>query len=447
MRFSTRTILLAVFFWLAACNFPTPGTLPPTPESPVATPTKKSPASATRTETAVVAGMGETPTPTQTGLPQAGPIPRLEEGTALAIAHIDMIDAEKGWAIGGSADPRTRDHVLWTGNGGGFWKDVTPPENTLVDPPTERVAVGGFWDSETALVTYYSANLQLPSDPPVVWKTTDGGSAWTPSAPLDLSRWTGEYRISDVFFINVNTAWILAHKGDDPASDRIALFQTLNGGNTWQMVTDPAVDSPIQQCEKTGILFTGPWNGWMTGDCRGNRPGVFLFQTFDGGKSWSEAKLPSPAAPPGLFTSGNFSCRIQPPAFFAQQTNLLLPVECTSKTSPTTAAFLFSSNLDGSNWHIMDYPGGMMVVRSSGDGRVYRGDVVSGLAVGEELYIYTGTTEIWEKIDPIDWSGQFDFIDWNKGWAAAHKDGTPLLMYTKDGGRSWTEIRPVAAEG
>lgn len=88
-----------------------------------------------------------------------------------------------------------------------------------------------------------------------------------------------------------------------------------------------------------------------------------------------------------------------------------------------------------------------MAVRSAGDGRVFRGDVVSGLAVGKDIYIYNGKEEIWEKIGSIDWTGQFDFIDWNQGWAAASKDGNPLLMYTDDGGRSWAPLSPhITAE-
>lgn len=443
MRTRFWSIPLLFCMLLAACNFPTPQIASLTGATPSKTADDEIRPAIAQTETAAPLPPESTSMQTPTVRPTSGPIAHLPDRTALAISYIDMINAEKGWSIGGAADTQWQDHVLWTGNGGSTWKDVTPPEKTVVQPATERIAVGAFWDVDTALVTFYSADLLPPPDAPVVWKTTNGGATWTPSAPLDLSGWVGKYRVSDVFFININTGWVLIHKGDDPASDRIALFQTLNGGNTWERVVDPAVNSPIQECEKTGILFTGPWNGWLTGDCRGNRTGVFLFQTFDGGKSWIEAKLPSPATPPGLFTSSDFSCRIRPPVFFAQKTNLILCVECTSKTTPTTAANLFTSNLDGSNWHVMPYPGGQMVIRSSGDGRVFRGDVVSGLAVGKDIYGYNGETEEWEKINSIDWTGQFDFIDWNKGWAAARKGETPLLMYTKDGGKTWEALSPI----
>ncbi|MGB7537624.1 MAG: hypothetical protein WBM17_03720 [Anaerolineales bacterium] len=448
MRIRSGVLPILILALLAACNFPTPVLPASSISAPSPSPTEDSGTALAPSITATLKSPESTSTstsaPTPTATPKSGPIPHLAAGTALGISYIDMIDAENGWSIGGAADTQLQEHVFRTIGGGSAWMDVTPPENQAAQPDVSQIAVGGFWDADNALVTFYSTDLQPPSAAPVVWKTADGGTSWTPSAPLDLSGWAGEYRVSDVFFVNINTAWVLVHKGDDPASDRIALFQTLNGGNTWQRVVDPAVDSPIQECEKTGILFTGPWNGWLTGDCRGNRPGVFLFQTFDGGKSWIEAKLPSPATPPGLFTTEDFSCRIRPPVFFAQKTNLVLCVECTSKTTPTTAAYMFSSNLDGSNWHIMYYPGGQMAVRSPGDGRVFRGDVVSGLAVGKDIYVYNGVTEIWDKIGSIDWTGQFDFIDWNTGWAAARKGETPLLMLTTDGGRTWKALTPQA---
>ncbi len=449
MRIRSSALPILSFLMLVSCNFPTPVF----PASSIAVPSP----SATKEDRAAgtPSDMAKSPesistatsTPLPTAKPQSGPLPHLEAGTALAISYIDMIDVEKGWSIGGAADTQLREHVFRTVDGGSAWMDVTPPEDVAAQPDVSRIAVGAFWDADNALVTFFSTNLLPPLSAPVVWKTTDGGDTWTQSAPLDLTGWEGEYRISDVFFININTAWVLVHKGDDPAADRIALFQTVNGGNTWQRMVDPAVDAPIQECEKTGIVFTGPWNGWVTGDCRGNRPGVFLFQTFDGGKSWIEAKLPSPATPPGLFTTADFACRIRPPLFFAQNTNLLLSVECTSKTTPTTAAYFYTSNLDGSNWHTMTYPGGQLVIRSPGDGRVFRGDVVSGLAVDKDIYAYNGQTDTWEKFGSIDWTGQFDFVDWNKGWAAAHKEETPLFMHTTDGGRTWRTLAPKAAAG
>jgi photosystem II stability/assembly factor-like uncharacterized protein len=426
--------LLCLLF--TACNLPVRESSTPSAQTNAATGEAISP-TVKPNDTASLPS--STNTPSSTLSPTPGPIPHLSAGTPAAIAYIDMIDAEEGWSIGGAANAPSQDHVLRTVDGGYDWRDVTPPEKTI--PATDRIAVGAFRGTSNAWITYYSANFQLPPAPPVVWITSDGGATWQASAPLDLSGWVGAYRVSDLFFINPKTGWIMAHRGNDPASDRIILFQTTDGGGHWEKVADPDVHTDIQDCEKTGILFTGPWNGWLTGDCHGEKAGVFLFQTFDGGKSWIKAPLPNPDTTPGLFTSSDYACRLRPPILFNQQSMVMLAVECTSKTISKAPAYLYS--LEGTSWHYMEYPGGQMVVRAAGDGRVFDGEIGSGLAVGQEIYMYMDQTQTWEKLDSIDWKGQFDFIDWNKGWAAARKGETPLLMHTADGGRTWQALEPI----
>jgi photosystem II stability/assembly factor-like uncharacterized protein len=419
---------------LAGCNFPAPQASSSTGATRESTPSPRP----ERTHTLTPSPATETPTPA----PTAGPIPHLAGGTALVISRIDMIDADNGWAIGGAADSGGQDHVLRTADGGYNWTDVTPPENTVVDPAAGRIAKGAFWDADTAWATFYSEDLLFPPDVPVVWKTDDGGATWNPGEPLDFSGWTGPYRVSDLFFININTGWVLAHKGDDPNADRIALYQTVNGGSTWERVVDPAVNSEIQECEKTGIVFTGPWVGWLTGDCLGERTGVFLYQTYDGGKTWEEAKLPSPATPAGMLTTADFACRIHDPMFLAQGTQFMFGLDCTNKATQEVATYLYFTRPD-SGWEPIPYPGGLLVIRGAGDGKVFRGSIQSGLVVGEESFIFNGETGVWETVDPIEFRAQFDFIDWNNGWAAPQQDEARQLMFTSDGGHTWKDLKPV----
>jgi hypothetical protein len=229
-RFWTAPALLCILF--TACNLP----VQETSTLPTQTPTAGETLSPTVTPTEKANLPSPTETPGLAPSPTPGPLLHLSAGAEVAIAYIDMIDAKAGWSIGGAADVLSEDHVLKTLDGGFDWQDVTPPENTV--PATDRIAVGAFRGTGNAWITYYSANLQLPSTPLVVWNTGDGGATWHASAPIDLTGWVGEYRVSDLFFINPQTGWIMAHRGDDPASDRIILFQTTDGGGHWEKVVD-----------------------------------------------------------------------------------------------------------------------------------------------------------------------------------------------------------------
>jgi hypothetical protein len=373
---------------------------------------------------------------------------RLAAGIKPGFSAVDMIDLETGWGIGGDAANLEANHVFRTLDGGFNWIDVTPPE--IVDPARTDsiVAKGAFWDSETAWVVYYENGHDIRPASLTVWGTTDGGAQWTAVGILDLDDWNSAVRISDVFFINAKTGWVFLHPEDENGADRIALFQTTDAGITWNLMVDPTIESEIQECEKTGILFTGPWDGWLTGDCHAEKPGVFLYQTFDGGKEWVEALLPNPPSPAGLLTSDAFACRIYPPVFFSHGSNLMMGVECTPADDGKLVALIYSSQLNaGGNWHAMAYPGGELAIRGAGDGRVFRTEVSSGLAVGEDVYMYSDAVGDWEKLSATAWRGPMDFVDWNRGWMAASDGESRQLMVTFNGGRTWEELPAKVSVG
>jgi hypothetical protein len=444
MRNIDRPLCLAVFLILAACNLtarPAASTLEtaqPEPVSPAAI--------ASDTATPELPKPTATPEPSPTPTAEPGPIERLPAGTVPGFSAIDMIDLQNGWAIGGPADDLTEHHVFRTQDGGSTWLDVTPPD--VVDPATvdTLVAQGAFWDANTAWAVFQTPGVTSHSDSLAVWHTVNGGQEWTVSGSLDIAGWTRGLTVSDVFFINAKTGWVMLHQIGDGYTDQIGLFQTTDAGTSWALVVDPAVNSEIQDCVKTGILFTGPWNGWLTGDCRGERDGVFLYQTFDGGRKWVEAVLPNPPAPAGLLTSGKYACRINPPVFFTHTTHFMLGVECASKTSDETVSRLYSSRLDGGPWDVQVYPGGYLAIRGTGDGRVFRTSVSSGIAIGVDVYMYSDSAGGWEKVSALAWIGPMDFVDWNKGWMAATDGKTRQLMITLNGGKLW-EVLPAKVAG
>jgi photosystem II stability/assembly factor-like uncharacterized protein len=53
--------------------------------------------------------------------------------------------------------------------------------------------------------------------------------------------------------------------------------------------------------------------------------------------------------------------------------------------------------------------------------------------------------ETWDYIKSVNWDGQFTFIDELNGWAIARNEGEIALVQTEDGGRTWSQLEPVAA--
>lgn len=57
------------------------------------------------------------------------------------------------------------------------------------------------------------------------------------------------------------------------------------------------------------LVFTSPDAGWMTGNCPGLLPELFLYRTMDGGKNWQQWNLPAPEGQPGNLFEGQFRLR------------------------------------------------------------------------------------------------------------------------------------------
>lgn len=91
-----------------------------------------------------------------------------------------------------------------------------------------------------------------------------------PNSPEALGRF------EDIYFINSNTGWLIGNFGK--------IYKTVNGGNTWT-ITDTLPSSALRS-----ITFTTESKGWV-GTLNQNS---VLYQTTDGGFSWTGVNLPVP---------------------------------------------------------------------------------------------------------------------------------------------------------
>ena len=444
MKFIRLALMIGLF--LTACGSRAATEPIPTfdPNRPTATlaPTLAPPATdAPATDTAEPATA--TPEASPTAEAEADSIVHLTPGTAVTLAALDMLDATTGWAIGGPGP--LGDHVLRTTDGGETWADVTPPEPASAAAPFGQAidAHGYFPSADSAWVVYGAIDTSV-STAIQVWHTTDAGESWTGSEPIDA----GELGVSDFFapsdlhFVDEQTGWFMAHLGVGMNHDYIALYQTTDGGVTWAPVFGPQSEGP-QSCGKTGLRFVDAQNGWLTGDCQGVAPGLFLYRSSDAGATWQPEELPPPESAADIFTRQDAGCGTNSVTFFDAQTAKLAVSCLLLSTDPIESlAFVYTTTDGGESWTSSPAPS--------------RGLSFLDPQVGWSLPLTFGfdpppfelarTTDggaTWTPMAEVDWYGQPDFVDEQTGWAIAHAADASTLVASTDGGATWETVSPV----
>jgi photosystem II stability/assembly factor-like uncharacterized protein len=349
-----------------------------------------------------------------------------------------MVNVNQGWAIGGLND--LGDHVLTTADGGLTWKDVTPPEE-IAPADDHTTATGYFQDAKIGWVIYSYISGITPSKS-VVWRTQDGGSSWQTSQPLDLTDLSEFYNPSNLQFVDGKTGWLMAHVGVGMNHDYIVLYRSSDGGLTWVRLVDPYEDaSGIMSCSKTGMLFTDPTHGWLTGDCHGVAPGVLLFRSSDGGVTWERVILPDPTSAPGLFTDMLAACGSYNPFFFTNDLGHLA-VNCMdySQDPPTYQYYLFTTQDGGSTWISSPYPGEALYFFSTDTGWAFSDKIHRTIDGGLSWTVVSNVS--WTVVSDVTWSAQVDFVSEQIGWGVAQAEAEMALVKSIDGGAKWAMIVP-----
>ncbi len=152
---------------------------------------------------------------------------------------VQFLDNNLGWIAGESS-------VLKTTDGGTTWTSF----NTNISDTRGMFAV-------SASVVYICGTFGKIS------KTTDGGATW-------VAQTTGAPNLTSIealFFHDQNNGWAVGGNG--------FMIKTVNGGVTWQTVTNPATST------LRSITFIDNNNGWAGG-------GSNFLRTTDGGVTWTK---------------------------------------------------------------------------------------------------------------------------------------------------------------
>ena len=377
------------------------------------------------------------PIPTQTHFPG-----KLKPGQPLKIIQIQMLSPTDGWAVG-QVETDLNDHIMFTQDGGQTWQERTPPEALLGSPPSGLSATAHFGADGFAWVTYVN---QMPQQSvparQQIWHTADAGVTWQASV-MYLSGLQAEYFVpSNLGFIDEQHGWMMAHLGAGMNHDYIAIFTSADGGGTWQRVTDPENTPELMGCAKTGLAFSTPNNGWLTGNCPGLQENLFFYNTFDGGKTWQKMQvLPPNNQPAELFSKGKAGCGI-PRLIYVSARSIMLNVRCAFYDSNKTVSWLYA----GEDNHLPDAryvptPYGSFSFINAEEGWLVGAWLDDPVAPGEIYHSIDGGAS-WKLVISTAWQGIPDFVDANNGWVIAHSADKSALVFSADGGKTWKDLAP-----
>lgn len=388
------------------------------------------------------------PLPTETPPAATQPAPTQVSGQPVSILEIHMIDAANGWAIGETI-PGTLQHVLATADGGQTWEDVSPADQSSKGGATATAVLAAYGGVDLAWVIYFTPIPASSSDSLFVWKTTDRGQTWQAGNPLSTVDLTMEFFLpGEMVFSDPQNGWLMAHLGAGMNHDYIALYRTVDSGINWERVQDPSTagneGALPMVCPKTGLTFVDAQTGWTAGNCNGVMPGLFLYQTTDGGVSWSEAELPAPPERPTLLSTEEGSCGTLPPVF-ADEQNGVLPVSCLLPGGGIER-WLYRTSDGGATWTPDSAPApapyGQVDMAGSDTGFLLGSTSAAPSDGQRSLYTSPDGGQTWQPVlADVPWNGTIDFVDGQHGWAVARGDAYRLLR-TTDGGKTWEDLRP-----
>lgn len=262
-----------------------------------------------------------------------------------------------------------------------------------------------------------------------LYRTTNGGAQWT---QFDFP-FCGEYLQCYLQFLNGNDGFLLSGGAIGMFKYPVSLYQTSDGGASWTL---KFAHTPEQTPAglplggyKYGVTFRDVLNGWING---GNYPAeayFYLFRTSDGGVTWSQVQ---PTLPAG-YESADITTGA--PKFFGPN-QAVLPVWL--RTSAGRDLFLYTSTNGGNIW-----------TPSTGYARnVDQVDILSmssAISWGNagNFYSTNNAGSSWTPLIPnFDFGDGYralDFVSPSTGWLIQSPvSGSTPLYRSLDGGLTWS---------
>jgi photosystem II stability/assembly factor-like uncharacterized protein len=319
--------------------------------------------------------------------------------------------------------------LLTTRDGGAHWRDITPAPR---EPPIE-LSNAHFLDPAhgwTGAVGGFGTKAVQ------TFRTADGGTTWRSSQVI-----VDEALYLTFDFLDPQHGWlVVATQTGSGFISSGRLFQTADGGATWSELPPPPSGHAVR--------FINLSTGWNVGGARFDQ----LYITRDGGHVWQQQNVPAP------------------PAYADTSPAHDLPTLVDSRFGVLPVMFADGSvQLDfstdgGTSWTI-DAARAPLFIRRPPYAQyeapvpaTFVGNGVMAVVLGTELKLHT--VGAWTSIKPrgFEFIYAIEFVNPRIGWAVSSRftcagsgsasrcDSQQDLLRTVDGGRSWTTV-PVRYSG
>jgi len=314
-----------------------------------------------------------------------------------------MVDRNDGWARGTNA-------ILKTTDGGNTW------HRTLLAEPRQPLGAF-FYNAKTAWAV---VGVEDDATNATVFHTSNGGRSWTSAELSERSPIMGCY----LSFPDKRHGWMMLIPDHGMNSSPGELFRTDDAGKTWRHINtvklfdnfDQPTDADLERVRPYPlcggqIVFQDTKNGWLFGSFASTTPG-YLFVTRDGGAHWQGQTLPLPTS---------------------LQHGRMAPVGLPSFSSSDGKDGTIEANFVPDNSGLRD--AAFITYNTHDGGRTWQWGAPA--QAPEKARKQSNQLAVQGKR-----ISQLQFVDKNNGWAVAlGNDLSGQLLRTKDGGKTWTEVR------
>jgi photosystem II stability/assembly factor-like uncharacterized protein len=346
------------------------------------------------------------PTPVPSETPTAAPaVTATIPGTATAtsettsagvqtsqIVQVRFFSATEGWGVDSLGN------ILNTTQGMLAWKNVSPPGAKPGVGPSEVTAF--FLDTTHAWAIYRLGNSG-PVTEVMVWSTTDGGQNWKKADPIQISD-EGLAPVQ-LFFVDPSHGWFLGQIYPGMNQVYTSVYATQDGGATWAKISDSTPGSDKGLPGSYSLPY-GPALFTFLDETHGFAGGQNLYQTTDGGKTWTAAALPDPPDAPTLASPVFY---VSPPQFSTPQDGIL------------TYTLFLADNVFCPPCDVSD-------------------------KLPAAIYIYTthDAGKTWNPVRAPENTGLAGLVDAQRGWFVGRQNTGALeasIYTTSDGGATWNQ--------